>query len=129
MIIDFNCSNDYILEDERVLLRPLRTEDYEHLLPFALNEPELWNYSIKSAAGEEGMKEYIQYAVKARKKSKGICIYCLRQTAATICRQHPLLRSPAAVSIPSTWLYMVWQSFPRNRAKPPLQIFAPVICI
>ncbi|HEY4937240.1 MAG TPA: hypothetical protein VII44_11695 [Puia sp.] len=44
-----------VLEDERVLLRPLQQEDLEFLLPFALNEPEIWSYSLVSAAGKTGM--------------------------------------------------------------------------
>lgn len=48
-----------MLEDERVLLRPLLAADIEHLLPFALNEADIWKYSLVSPAGEEGMKNYI----------------------------------------------------------------------
>ena len=50
---------EIILEDERVLLRPLVATDIEHLLPFALNEADLWKYSLISPAGAEGMKNYI----------------------------------------------------------------------
>lgn len=50
---------EIILEDERVLLRPLLAADIEHLLPFALNEADIWKYSLVSPAGEEGMKNYI----------------------------------------------------------------------
>ena len=66
----FNCTDDYLLEDEAVLLRPLRKDDYENLLPFALNEPELWTYSLITAAGEEGLKNYMQLALDARKEEK-----------------------------------------------------------
>jgi N-acetyltransferase len=54
------------LEDERVLLRPLQETDLEFLLPFALNEPETWSYSLVSPAGEEGMKKYISTTVDQR---------------------------------------------------------------
>lgn len=55
-----NISNkNIVLENDRVLLRPLAESDYEHLLPFALNEADLWKYSLISPAGEEGMKNYI----------------------------------------------------------------------
>lgn len=70
MGIDFNCANDYTLEDERVLLRPLTEDDYRNLLPFALHQPQLWKHSIKSGAGEEGMKQLIQEALKARDEGK-----------------------------------------------------------
>jgi|SRR5579871_1188104 len=54
------------LEDERVLLRPLQENDIEFLLPFALNEPETWYYSLISPAGEDGMKKYISTTIKQR---------------------------------------------------------------
>ncbi len=66
----FNCGDEYILEDERVLLRPLQEDDYGNLLPFALNEPELWEYSWISAAGEEGLRNYIKITLDARAEDK-----------------------------------------------------------
>jgi RimJ/RimL family protein N-acetyltransferase len=62
----FDHAETYVLEDERVRLRPLDEADHAHLLPFALNEPELWTYSLTSAAGEEGLSEYIRQALSAR---------------------------------------------------------------
>lgn len=61
---------EIILEDERVLLRPLLAADIEHLLPFALNETDLWKYSLVSPAGEEGMKNYISTTLQ--NKAAGI---------------------------------------------------------
>jgi RimJ/RimL family protein N-acetyltransferase len=59
-----------ILEDERVLLRPLQHSDFEFLLPYSLHEPEIWTYSIISPAGEEAMKEYITTTVELRSEKK-----------------------------------------------------------
>ncbi|MGI8950714.1 MAG: GNAT family N-acetyltransferase [Chitinophagaceae bacterium] len=70
MIENFNCKNDYILEDERALLRPLQENNYDNLLPFSLNEPELWKYSLITAAGEDGLKNYINIALTARAEKK-----------------------------------------------------------
>jgi N-acetyltransferase len=56
-----------LLKDERVLLRPLIRDDYNLLLPFAMNEPELWNYSLVSPAGAKGMKEYIKETLKNKR--------------------------------------------------------------
>ncbi len=67
---DFDFSETYILEDERVLLRPLEADDYERLLPFALNEPEIWTYSQVPASGEQGLKSYIQTALEGRASQK-----------------------------------------------------------
>jgi len=62
----FDFNENYILENDRVKLRPLLETDVEHLLSFALTEPTLWQYSLTSAAGEEGMKNYIAKALSAR---------------------------------------------------------------
>ncbi len=59
-----------ILENERVLLRPLEESDFENLLPFSLNEPELWKFGLVTAAGEENLKKYISTAVQNRKDNK-----------------------------------------------------------
>lgn len=69
-MMTFNPRNDYILEDERVLLRPLQNDDLQFLLPFALNEPETWAYSVTTAAGEDGMREYIKEALNQRAEGK-----------------------------------------------------------
>ena len=62
----FDPSKEYILEYERVLLRPLKAEDASYLLPFSLDEPDLWKYSLVSAAGEDGLKNYLAIALAAR---------------------------------------------------------------
>ena len=61
---------DIILQDERVLLRPLQLEDYQYFLPFVINEPELWKYSLVSPASKEKMKEYIETALKNKAEEK-----------------------------------------------------------
>ena len=63
-MILFSTAENYILEDERVLLRPLSEKDFTHLLPFAENEAGLWKHSMVSAAGEEGMKKYIEKTMR-----------------------------------------------------------------
>jgi len=63
-MLDFTAT--YILENEVALLRPLRLDDMEHLLPFSLHEPEIWDYSLTSAAGRENMERYMQSAIQNR---------------------------------------------------------------
>ena len=70
MPFELDTTQEYILEDNRVLLRPLKLEDYENLLPFALNEPELWKYSLVTAAGEDGLANYLDIALEARTARK-----------------------------------------------------------
>lgn len=66
----FDCKEDYILEDSVVLLRPLQKEDFVHLLPFSLNEPETWKFSLVSAAGETGLKNYMNIALETKTSGK-----------------------------------------------------------
>lgn len=70
MTRNLNFQEDYILEDERVLLRPLKNEDWTNLLSIALNEPDTWKYSLLSAAGEDGLKNYIKIAMQAKESGK-----------------------------------------------------------
>ena len=67
-MIDFNTAENYILENEIVRLSPMVAEDYNAFLPFALQEPQLWQYSLISAAGIDGLKQYIDKALAARKE-------------------------------------------------------------
>jgi RimJ/RimL family protein N-acetyltransferase len=67
-MFDFN--KDYILENDKVKLIPLKHSDYENLVQFAIEEPELWTYSLMQANSSEKMKAYIEHALKARDEKK-----------------------------------------------------------
>lgn len=62
--------NKPILENERVLLRAIRQDDFEHLLPFSLHEPDIWKYGLITCAGQENLRNYIGGAVKNREEKK-----------------------------------------------------------
>ncbi|MGB4775947.1 MAG: GNAT family protein [Daejeonella sp.] len=70
MIQTFDFSTDYILENEFVLLRSLAKDDLDNLISFSLNEPEIWKYSLIRVEGEDGLKNYINLALKAREEKK-----------------------------------------------------------
>ena len=59
-----------ILENERVLLRAIRENDFDNLLPFSLNEPDIWKYGLITAAGEENLRNYISSVVKNMNEKK-----------------------------------------------------------
>ncbi len=63
---NFSFTTDYILENDVALLRPLEANDIQNLLPFSINEPDLWQYSLVTAAGEENLKQYIVTALRAK---------------------------------------------------------------
>ncbi|MNF87109.1 hypothetical protein D3C84_695680 [compost metagenome] len=66
----FSFSDNIILEDDLVLLRPLQESDVEHLLAISINEPETWKYSLVGADGKENLINYIQSAIKAREEKR-----------------------------------------------------------
>jgi RimJ/RimL family protein N-acetyltransferase len=66
----FDTTLDYILENNRVQLRPLQSTDIDFLLPFSIQEPDLWTYSLVSAAGKNNLKSYIESALQARKEHR-----------------------------------------------------------
>jgi RimJ/RimL family protein N-acetyltransferase len=65
-MIDFE--NDYIIENEKLLLRPLRSTDFDELLEFAIHEPDIWKYNAFGADGAENLKKYIDNALLQREK-------------------------------------------------------------
>lgn len=64
--MEFDTTLDYCLENERVLLRPLKPDDRQKLLPFSLYEPDLWTYSLIQAGGEENLNRYLDYAFQQK---------------------------------------------------------------
>jgi RimJ/RimL family protein N-acetyltransferase len=66
----FDPAAHYVLENDVVLLRPLETGDFTHLLYFSLNEPELWNYSSTQPTGKDALEHYIQSTLDARAAGK-----------------------------------------------------------
>lgn len=66
----FEFTKKIILEDERVLIRPLENTDFENLLKFSLTEPELWQYSLQQASDEHSLKKYLNHAIEAREAKK-----------------------------------------------------------
>jgi RimJ/RimL family protein N-acetyltransferase len=62
----FSTDQHIILENDCMLLRPLAMSDAKHLQVFSENEPELWKYSLQSAAGSDNLTQYLAAAVKGR---------------------------------------------------------------
>lgn len=106
MTLDYDLNANYILEDERVLLRPLLESDYDNLLPFALNEPDTWKYSYLSARGEDGMRRYIKDALdnKAAGKEYAFIVYDKQsQSYAGSTRFYDILPTWQTVQLGYTW--------------------------
>lgn len=64
----FDFVKEYTLENEDVTLMPLHLEDLEDLKHFALDEPELWQFSQEPVGGLENLESYIRKAELSRKE-------------------------------------------------------------
>ena len=62
----FDFTKDYVLEDDRVILRPITISDTDALVEYVQNEPELWQFSLVSIQKSEDLKGYIESAIRAR---------------------------------------------------------------
>ncbi|MBS1596584.1 MAG: GNAT family N-acetyltransferase [Bacteroidetes bacterium] len=61
---------DLVLEDERVLLRPLEKTDLDFLAPFAINESDIWKFYMTPINSREHMQQYIGITVDQRALQK-----------------------------------------------------------
>jgi RimJ/RimL family protein N-acetyltransferase len=68
--MNLNFKENYILENETVRLRPLEILDYDLLLEYSINEPDIWSYNSNGANGAENLKKYIANAIKQREDGK-----------------------------------------------------------
>ena len=62
----FDTSSDFILENERVLLRPLVQDDAVYLSAYVKEEPALWKYALTPITTDQEFEQYIATAVEAR---------------------------------------------------------------
>lgn len=63
----FDPQEEYILEDERVLLRPVKEEDWSNFTNLPETFPEIWQYSLMAIQKTEDLKAYFQEAIITRK--------------------------------------------------------------
>jgi len=62
----FDTSTDFILENERVLLRPLVQDDAVYLSAYVKEEPALWKYALTPITTDQEFEQYMATAVEAR---------------------------------------------------------------
>ena len=63
---NFDFSKDYVLEDDRVIIRPITDQDLMFLSEYVINEPEIWQFSLVAIQNVEDLKGYIQTALQSR---------------------------------------------------------------
>lgn len=114
----FDFQQDLFLENERVKLTPLNESHIDSLLPFSLNEPELWKFSLLSAAGEINLKNYINNALALRVKKSGYAFIVYdkhKQQIAGSTRFYHMDFKHKSLSIGFTWYGKEFQRTGVNR--------------
>jgi RimJ/RimL family protein N-acetyltransferase len=66
--MNFNFKEDYILENDVVRLHPLQATDFEKLVTFSINEPELWSFNANGPDSPENLNKYIERALSQKDK-------------------------------------------------------------
>jgi N-acetyltransferase len=65
--LTFDTNTDIILENERVLLRPLLQEDAVYLSDYVKAEPSLWKYALTPITTAQEFGQYIATAIESRR--------------------------------------------------------------
>lgn len=73
MKLDFN--TEYVLENSRFRLTPLKMADFDNLVSFANNDAELWARSLIEASSPEKMKIYIEKALDERQNKNSYALF------------------------------------------------------
>lgn len=113
-----NFESDIILENERVRLSPLKKSDFELLLPYSLNEPEIWDYSLLPGDGAKNLNIYIDLAIEARdnKTSYAFLVYDKeKQEVAGTTRFYDVQPTHNTVQLGYTWYGKEFQRTGLNR--------------
>jgi N-acetyltransferase len=53
----FDFKEKYVLENEFVKLQPLENTDFDVLLEYSENEPEIWEFNSNGANGKENLEK------------------------------------------------------------------------
>jgi len=110
--------NDIILENDSVLLRPLRKEDIALLEEFSINEPELWKYSLIPADGLDNLKNYISHALSERDLKTSYPFIVLNKRTNKIAgstRFYDYRKTHSTVQLGFTWYAKEFQGTGLNR--------------
>ena len=73
--MDFNFEGEVILEDDRVRLEPLGWDHFELLIPIALANPNLHQYSTSKYDSKEALKNYFAEALKSKSKCMNLSFF------------------------------------------------------
>jgi N-acetyltransferase len=62
-----NFEKEYVLENDKIILRPMQVSDFDLLVTYSTNEPDIWKYNGNEPNSAENLKRYIDKALYNRK--------------------------------------------------------------
>ena len=68
MATSFDTMENIILENDRIRLRPLIADDYNNLLPIAMRNPSMLQFSPQQVNTEDKLQAYIEKAITQRQE-------------------------------------------------------------
>lgn len=116
--MDFDYTADVILQNERTLLRPLTAAGYSDLLPIALSDDKLLQYSPMPVYAEELLQQYIETAIAERQKQQRYAFIIFDKKAAQYAGSTSFLNisnKDRRLEIGATWLGKPFQQTGLNR--------------
>lgn len=116
--MNFDCSANIILQDERTLLRPLTTDDYPHLFPIALSDDKLLQYSPMPIYSAELLTQYMETAIIERQKQQRYAFIIFDKKANQYAGSTSFLNisnKDRRLEIGATWLGKPFQQTGLNR--------------
>ena len=103
---NFDFNQDYSLENERVLIRPLVFSDLPYLEKYVLEEPDLWQFSLVAIQDKADLEKYIHDAIEARNQKTAypyIVLDKLTQTYVGVTRFYDIQLAFATTQLGYTW--------------------------
>ncbi|WP_298732735.1 GNAT family protein [uncultured Chitinophaga sp.] len=107
-----------VLENKRVLLRPLQPDDVEALLPVAI-QPALWTVGTVDLMERTALEKYIQQAIEERERGEGIPFVIIdkqEKRVAGSTRFTAVVRAHKRAEIGYTWIDTALQGTGLNKA-------------
>ncbi|RSK48085.1 GNAT family N-acetyltransferase [Hymenobacter rigui] len=111
-------SQDIQLENNRVLLRPLQTADFEALRPVAA-APELWAYTLTRADDPISLATYLTEATRGRQQQRRYPFLIIDKATGQVAGStsyYNVEEADARLSIGYTWVGEAFQRSGLNRA-------------
>ena len=77
--------DDFTMETLRVIINPMKPEDYEAFLPLTTKSPEIWKYFTKDLSKAEELKEWVNDAMKEKQEYKRMPFTIIDRDTKEIC--------------------------------------------